>query len=121
MEYETTGIIEAIKPEQQFKKGFRKQEIIVIPGDDDRNVLPMEFHGDSIDLVDDLRIRQRIRVKFEPKGREWNGRHFINLVVTDVESLDEGTGGGTPDGPPPAEDTGAGTGNTIPEDDDIPF
>lgn len=49
--------------------------------------VPIEFQRDKCPLLDGIRIGDLVDVHGELKGREWNGRFFMNAVGTSINVL----------------------------------
>ena len=92
MTYEFTGTVKTIKPIQTFASGFQKQEVVVTD-DDPRfpNEVAFQFHKQKTALVATIREGDVVTVSFAIGGREWNGRHFIDLVAQQVYREGEST------------------------------
>ena len=116
MAYELSGRIKLIQDPKTFDSGFTKREMVVIVEDGRYpQEINLEFVQDKAALLDPLQPGQEVKVTFDIRGREYNGRYFNNLQGWKVEAL-EGNAGGRPDEEPPfpmPEDFGG--------DDDIPF
>lgn len=102
MTYEMTGTVKLVKETQTFTSGFTKREF-VLTTEDDR--FPQEIAlaciKDGCAMLDDVRAGERLRVLFSIRGREYQGRHFVNLEAFKIERLDAAAAA---DEPPPAED-----------------
>ena len=114
MAYELTGKVKLIQDPQTFSSGFTKREIVVTVEDGRFSQdINLEFLQDKVSLLDTVSEGQRIKVFFDIRGREYNGRYFNNLVGWKIESEDSSAD----DQPPIPDDTEAPGGF----DDDIPF
>jgi hypothetical protein len=115
MAYELSGKIKLIQEPKTFDSGFTKREMVVIVEDGKYpQEINLEFVQDKVALLDDLQPGQEVKVTFDIRGREYNGRYFNNLQGWKVETLGESA-----EAPPPSEPH-------YPEpsdfgDDDIPF
>lgn len=107
--YELTGTVKEIFDEQTFASGFNKREFVVtteaekFPQD-----IALECLKDKVDLVNKLKKGDKVKVSFDIRGREWQGRYFVNLAAWKVESAGgagaSGASGGSArsdDEPPP--------------------
>lgn len=122
MAYELTGKVKLIQEPQTFASGFTKREVVVTVEDGKfPQEINLEFLQDKVSLLDNLTEGQEIKVSFDIRGREYNGRYFNNLVGWKIEG-GEGAAAPAPaaaagDRPPlPAESEAPGE-----FDDDIPF
>jgi hypothetical protein len=97
-----TGTVKLVKETQTFTSGFTKREF-VLTTEDDR--FPQEIAlaciKDGCAMLDTVRAGERLRVLFSIRGREYQGRHFVNLEAFKIERLDAAAAA---DEPPPAED-----------------
>ena len=116
MAYDISGTVKVIQEPQTFASGFTKREIVVTTSDgkyaQDINI---EFMQDKVSLLDDVSEGQSVKVAFDIRGREYNGRYFNNLVGWKIEV--EAQAEPASDRPAlPPEDA-----KDEPHDDDIPF
>ncbi len=122
MAYDLTGKVKLIQEPQTFASGFTKREIVVTVEDGKfPQEINLEFLQDKVSLLDNLTEGQEIKVFFDIRGREYNGRYFNNLVGWKIEG-GEGAAAPAPaaaadDRPPLPSDSDA-PGDF---DDDIPF
>jgi translation initiation factor IF-3 len=95
------GTIIKIGEAQEFgAKGFRKSEMILRIDEDSKypQEIPVEWHGEKADEIPRLFGEgDEVEVCINLRGREYNGRHYINVVGWRVDALN-----------------GSGTGNTQP-------
>jgi len=102
MSYELTGKVKLIQDPQTFSSGFTKREIVVTVEDGKYTQdICLEFLQDKVSLLDAVSEGQEIKISFDIRGREHNGRYFNNLVGWKIEEREAGS--------PPA-----------PTDDDLP-
>jgi len=88
MKYLITGTIHTIKPIQTFSKGFKKQELVLIPDGATAQEIPLECHGEDCAMLDEYSTREKVEITFTITGREWQGRHFCNLKILNMRTLD---------------------------------
>jgi hypothetical protein len=113
MTYEMTGTVKLVKETQTFNSGFTKREF-VITTEDDRypQEVAMACIKDGCALLEGVQAGERLRVLFNIRGREYQGRHFVNLEVFKFERLDASAAAG--EAPQAAADE-------PPLDDSMPF
>jgi len=123
MAYELTGKVKLIQEPQTFASGFTKREVVLTVEDGKYpQEINLEFLQDKVSLLDNLSEGQEIKVFFDIRGREYNGRYFNNLVGWKIEG-GEGAAAPVPaaaaadDRPPLPADSEAPS----EFDDDIPF
>ena len=126
MAYDVTGKVKLIQEPQTFASGFTKREVVVTVEDGKYpQDINLEFLQDKVSLLDNLSEGQEIKVFFDIRGREYNGRYFNNLVGWKIEGGEASADSSpasvpastTEDRPPiPSDSEAPGE-----FDDDIPF
>lgn len=89
------GTLVQVGEEQTFKSGFAKVEAIFAEGGSELEAdqIPIEFVRsprsgiDGIELLTRCQVGDLVRVTYELRGREWQGRHFVNLSATSIQLL----------------------------------
>jgi len=123
MGYEIEGTIKVIMDVMTFGSGFTKREFVITSGDDRYpQDIKMEFVKDKVALLDKFRAGQRVKVGFEIRGNENNGRYYVSLSAWKIHPADGsepsaggGGGGDFSERPPrdfsaPARPSGGGGG-----------
>ncbi len=122
--FEMIGTVKEVRPVQTFASGFAKRELIVT-SEDDRypQDIPFEFLKEKMDLIEDVQEATRVKVHFDLRGREYQGRYFLSANGWRIEKLDETTPAGSPDTPPPSPSSPTATDEPLGEADDdvMPF
>ncbi len=77
--YEMTGTIKLIAEPQTFPSGFTKREFVVTSEEDYPQHVKIECIKDRCALLDGLKEGDRVTVRFNLRGSEYNGRYFVNL------------------------------------------
>jgi hypothetical protein len=123
--FELEGTIKLINEVQTFASGFSKREFVVEVEDGKYpQMVKFECVKEKTALTDGLNTGDPVKVTFDIRGNEYNGRYFVNLNAWKLEKA--GGGGAAPaetgfidEGAPPSHlsEPPAGHG----EDDDIPF
>jgi hypothetical protein len=110
MGYEIEGTIKVIMDVMTFGSGFTKREFVITSGDDRYpQDIKMEFVKDKVALLDKFRPGQRVKVGFEIRGNENNGRYYVSLSAWKIHPADGteapagGSGGEYSSSPPPRE------------------
>ena len=122
--FDIEGKIHFIGDVQSFASGFTKREFVVEVADGKfPQHIKFECVKDKTALTDGLRVGDEVKVSFDIRGNEYNGRYFVNLNAWRVEKAGAAAPGGSGpiyDDAPPSHlsEPPAGWGN---EDDDIPF
>lgn len=97
--HQLSGTVKEIFEEQTFGSGFNKREFVVT---DEAEKYPQDIKfecvKDNVELVNKLNKGDRINVTFDIRGREWQGKYFVNLVAWKIEALE---GSSSSSEPPP--------------------
>jgi hypothetical protein len=119
MAYDLTGKVKLIQEPQTFSSGFTKRELVVTVEDGKYpQEINLEFLQDKVSLLDTLSEGQEVKVSFDIRGREYNGRYFNNLVGWKIEATNGAAAPAAADDRPPLPDDSEAPGEF---DDDIPF
>lgn len=127
--FELEGTVKVIGEVQSFASGFSKREFVVEVEDGKfPQAIKFECLKEKSALIDDYRIGDPVKVFFDIRGNEYNGKYYVNLNAWKLEKPGGGGGGNSrkaspqagyaDDGPPVSEPPG-GYGQE--SDDDIPF
>lgn len=114
MAFELSGKVKLLQEPQTFASGFTKREFVVTVEDGKfPQEISLECLQDKVSLLDSVNAGDEVKVTFDIRGREYNGRYFNNLVAWKIET---GASASAPDEDrPPLPDH-------APEDfDDAPF
>lgn len=115
MNFEISGRVKVIGEAQTFGSGFTKREFVVTIDEGDKypQDIPFDCVQDKVSLLDGVNVGDVVDISYNMRGREYNGRYFLNLQAWKL-SVSEAGGHATeapPVPPPPPVDDGA----------DIPF
>ena len=108
---EITGKIKQIGETQTFgANGFRKREFVITTDEKYPQHIPLECVQDKVDLLNNFKVGQFIKVGVNIQGREWTNpqgevKHFLSLQAWSIYLLD-----GSESAPAPIE-----------SNDDLPF
>lgn len=87
MSYELTGKVKLVQEPQTFSSGFTKREVVVTVEDEKYpQDINLEFLQDKVSLLDGVSEGQEIKVFFDIRGREYNGKYFNNLVGWKIDA-----------------------------------
>ncbi|MFT5837023.1 MAG: single-strand DNA-binding protein [Candidatus Azotimanducaceae bacterium] len=99
--YELSGTVKIIFEEQTFGSGFNKREFVVTSGDDKYpQEIKFECLKEKVELVNNLKQGDKVKVTFDINGREWNEKYFVNLKAFRIETAG-GSSSDSSDEPPP--------------------
>jgi single-strand DNA-binding protein len=90
--YEASGKIKLISDTQNFPSGFSKREFVVTTGDGKYpQDLKFEMVKDKCATLDNYKEGSDVKVSFDIRGNEYNGKYYVNLSCWKLE----GGGGGS--------------------------
>lgn len=124
--YEMEGTVKMVGDVQTFASGFSKREFVV-EVEDGRFPQSIKFEcvKEKISLTDGVSVGDPVKVTFDIRGNEYNGRYYVNLNAWKLEKSGSGGGESRPsaadeDGAPPSH-LSEPPGGYGAEEDDIPF
>ncbi|HQW30243.1 MAG: DUF3127 domain-containing protein [Verrucomicrobiales bacterium] len=131
--FEMEGTVKMIGEVQSFASGFSKREFVVEVEDGKfPQAIKFECLKEKATLIDDYRVGDPVKVFFDIRGNEYNGKYYVNLNAWKLEKPGGGSssgGGGSSrkaaapasygDDHPPLSEPPGGYGKE--SDDDIPF
>jgi len=97
--FELNGSVKEIFEEQTFGSGFNKREFVVTTDDKYPQDIKFECVKEKVELVNKLKKGDRVKVSFDLRGREWQGKYFVNLNAWKVDY--SAAESGSSDEPPP--------------------
>lgn len=125
--FELEGKIHLINDIQSFASGFSKREFVVevMDGKFPQHI-KFECVKEKTSLTDNCRVGDQVKVYFDIRGNEYNGRYFVNLNAWKLEKAGAGSGGAIPGGSGPIYDDAPPSHLSEPpggygQEDDIPF
>ncbi len=93
--YEASGKIKLISETQNFPSGFSKREFVVTTGDTKYpQDLKFEMVKDKCAILDNYKEGSDVKVSFDVRGNEYNGKYYVNLSCWKLEGGSGGGGGG---------------------------
>ena len=84
MSFKLTGIIKLIQKEQIISDKFRKKEFVITTEDKYPQDVLFTLTQNNTDLVDSIKVGEKVEVSFNLRGREWNGKYFNTLEAWSV-------------------------------------
>jgi len=116
-----TGRIKLIKDEQSFPSGFVKREFVITTEEQYPQDIQLELIKDKTSLISNYNTGDPIKVHFNIRGSEYNGRYFVNLQAWKLEGAGAATSEGAAAPQQQAASAPAATSFAPPVDDDLPF
>ncbi|MEM7393988.1 MAG: DUF3127 domain-containing protein, partial [Verrucomicrobiota bacterium] len=101
MSFEIVGKVKLLQDPQTFNSGFTKREFVITVEDGKYpQDICFECVQEKVSLLDSVNAGDELRVSFDIRCREYNGRYFNNLQAWRIQNQ----AGGAPqqDGPPQA-------------------
>ena len=96
--YEANGKIKLISDTQNFPSGFSKREFVVTTGDGKYpQDLKFEMVKDKCAILDNYKEGSDVKVNFDIRGNEYNGKYYVNLSCWKLEGGSGGGGGSRSD------------------------
>lgn len=122
MSFEVDGkLIKKFDTESKTQTFQAREFVIEVSDGNYPQMVKFQLTQDRCALVDDYNEGEQIKVHFDLRGREWNGKYFTNLNAWRIERPQATA---TPDGPPETDD-GFPSANDEPmqdtDMDDLPF
>ncbi len=97
--YELSGTVKKIFDEKTFGSGFNVREFVVTT---DAEKFPQDIClqcvKEKVEMVNKLKEGDKVKIAFDLRGREYQGRYFVNL---NAWKIDYGTEDSGSDEPPP--------------------
>lgn len=122
MAYEIEGAIIEIGETRSFDSGFCVRQVVIDTGGKYPQKVPVDVVKDSCEKLDHCFVGESIKLSFEVRGREWNGKYYAGLQAWRFDRLDvQGKPDATPaqQVDPPPVTPGADVEQL--EEDNIPF
>jgi hypothetical protein len=84
---EVEGSIKEVFEMQTFGSGFTKREFVVTTKEQYPQDIKLELIKDRCDLIDAYKKGDNVKVQFNLRGNEYNGKYFVNLQAWRIETL----------------------------------
>lgn len=104
------GRIKLIMDTQTYESGFSKREFVITTNEQYPQEIKFELIKEKTNLLDQFDAGDEVNVQFNIRGREYQGKYYVNLQAWKLDKL--------------SADTGADEGFIIPDeggDDGLPF
>ena len=97
--YELSGTVKEIFDEKTFGSGFNVREFVVTTDADKYpQDICLQCVKEKVEVLNKLKSGDKVKVSFDLRGREYQGRYFVNLNAWKVEAA---ASSGNSDEPPP--------------------
>lgn len=129
MSFEINGTVYKIGDTQTLKNDFTKRDFVIRTDEQYAQILAFELVKDKTAMADKFKPGDAVKVSFDVRGREWEGRFFTNLSAWRIEpAMAENSAQGSTSGAAPMPAPGAAPMPTEPPfdagdsaEDDLPF
>lgn len=122
MSFEVNGKLHKKYDTESKTESFQAREfVIVVESGNYPQYVKFQLTQDRCSALDPFEEGQEIKVHFDLRGREWNGKYFTNLNAWRLENVAQAA---APPPPAAASDNVFPTANdepTVAADDDLPF
>lgn len=127
MAFQMEGILHKVFDTEQKSERFQAREFVVESEEQYPQFIKFQLVQEKCELIESYNEGDRVKVHFDLRGREWNGKFFTNVNAWRVEPAD---GAVQPSSKASASNAGADksqvSSTTAPAaqvdfDDDIPF
>lgn len=121
--FELTGTLKVLEDIKTFASGFTKREFVIeVPDGKYPQMVKFECVRDKTEMLNNYSIGDQLKVTFDVRGNEYNGRYYVNLNAWKIEGEGGGNGGRQAPADPPASSFDSSfDSEPDPSDDDIPF
>lgn len=85
MSLELTGTLVKFYETKSFPSGFSIQEFVVRTDERYPQEVLVQAAKEKIDVLKNFKENDVVKVKFNLRGREYNGRHFVSLDMWTME------------------------------------
>lgn len=86
MSYELVGKLHKRYETENKTDSFKAREFVVESGDQYPQFIKFQLTQDRCDLLDKFQEGEQIKVHFDLRGREWQGKYFTNLNAWRLEN-----------------------------------
>lgn len=107
------GTVKVIGDVQTFESGFSKRELVITTQEQYPQDVKLEFFKDKTAALDNFKLGDFVKVSFNVRGNEYNGKYYVNLQAWKISTAGEAPAASAP---APAATTAAAS-----DEDDLPF
>jgi len=124
---EISGKLKLVLAEETFASGFNKRSFVIGIENTYPYDICFDLLKDKVKMIESFQIGENIKVSFDIKSREYNGKWFTGCTAWKIDRLDSGSStipsGDAYQSPPPisAADIERMSGPADEDKDDLPF
>lgn len=94
MAYAIQGRIRRKFDVEVFPSGFKKQELVVTTDEQYPQDIKLTFMKEKADLLERFQEGEEVVVSFDLRGREYQGKYYVDLSAWRIQPASEVSGGG---------------------------
>lgn len=83
---EIEGKIKIIFDAQTFDSGFQKREFVITTDEQYPQDIKLELYNERVSMIDEFNAGDEVKVLFNLRGKEYNGKYFVNLQAWRIEA-----------------------------------
>lgn len=125
MTFEIEGILHKKFDVESKSSSFQTREFVITTEGTYPQYVKFQLTQDKCGVIDSCEEGEKVKVSFDLRGREWQGKYFTNLNAWKVDKVvqnNQGFQGPTPPSPPIFEEGNSFNDGGLPEDfNDLPF
>lgn len=121
MSFEVEGKLHKKFDTESKTASFQAREFVIEVDGNYPQFVKFQLVQDKCDLIDNMEEGEVIKVHFDLRGREWNGKYFTNLNAWRVEKAQAAESQPAPESGADASFPSAGDEPPTEADDDLPF
>lgn len=92
MAFEVEGKLHRIFPTEQKSASFSTREFVLeVPDGNYPQLIKFQAVQDRCGIIDNFKEGDQVRVSFDLRGREWNGKYLTNLNAWRMEAASGGS------------------------------
>jgi len=96
MAFEVEGKLHKIFPTESKSASFQAREFVLeVPDGNYPQLIKFQAVQDRCTMLDSFQEGDRVKVSFDLRGREWNGKYLTNLNAWRMDRAGEAVEGGT--------------------------
>ncbi|AWU45594.1 DUF3127 domain-containing protein [Blattabacterium punctulatus] len=94
---EIIGIVKKLFDIQKFDSGFQKRELVITTEEPYPQNILLEFIQDKVELLNSIRLKDKIKVFINIRGREWTNpegiiKYFNSIQGWKIEDIQQPLG-----------------------------
>ena len=93
MAFELKGKIKVLFEQQDFPSGFYKRDFVITTNEQYPQDIKLSALKEKVDQLNGMGEGDPISVKFDLRGREYNGNYYVDLNAWRIESDAQGSQG----------------------------